>query len=407
MSSASAGSASVGGVLGRLPLDEDELAQCVACGLCLPFCPTYRVTGEEAASPRGRIAAMREVQTGAPMDGPFADFMGRCVQCRACEVACPSGVPFGRLMEGARQALADEAGSVPWWQRSGYRLLGHHRLLVALSRAGAVAQRCRVVPARLTSRLALPPLPWRQAPLVASGSDVWLFTGCVMDAWQRHVHQAAKAVVEASGVGVGLPGPGGACCGALHVHAGLSRQARRLAERVMRSMPGDAPILVDSAGCGAALKDYGHLVGTAPAARFSARVFDVHEWLASRMDRLPVPAGPVAGGPVVVQDPCHLRHVQRRHDAVRSVLAPYVALVELDDEGMCCGAGGAYSALHPELAGPIRQRKLEAIARTGCGVVASANPGCSMWLAAAGVEVRHPMEIVAEAIGVTGANRGR
>ncbi len=174
-------------------------------------------------------------------------------------------------------------------------------------------------------------------------------------------------------------------------------------------MPGEAPILVDSAGCGAALKDYGHLVGTAEAARFAARVFDVQEWLADPDGPLPPwsVGTSLAVGPVAVQDPCHLRQVQRRHEAVRTVLAPYVDLVELDDEGLCCGAGGAYSALHPELAEPIRDRKVAAIARTGCTVVASANPGCSMWLAAAGVEVRHPMEILAEAIGVAGGGRDR
>jgi glycolate oxidase iron-sulfur subunit len=393
----------VGGVLGRLPVDDDELASCVACGLCLPFCPTYRVTGEESASPRGRIAAMRAVQAGGPMDEPFAEFMGRCVQCRACEVACPSAVPFGRLMEGARQALAEEAGVVPWWQRAGYRLLGHHQLLVGLSRAAAVAQRTRLVPRPVADRLALPRLPLRQAPMVASGTDVWLFTGCVMDAWQRHVHRAAQRVIEAAGAGVALPGPGGDCCGALHVHAGLIKPARGLARRVMASMPGDAPILVDSAGCGAALKDYGHLLGTGEAGHFSGRVVDVHEWLAARLDRLPGPAaGRPPSGPVAVQDPCHLRHVQRRHDAVRSVLARYVEVVELDDEGMCCGAGGVYSALHPDLAVPIRERKLAAVARAGGVRVASANPGCSMWLAAAGVDVRHPVEIVAEAVGADG-----
>ncbi|HEX4245614.1 MAG TPA: heterodisulfide reductase-related iron-sulfur binding cluster [Acidimicrobiales bacterium] len=394
------GAGRVGGVLGRLPVDDDELAQCVACGLCLPFCPTYRVTGEESASPRGRIAAMRDVQTGAPLDGPFSDFMGRCVQCRACEVACPSGVPFGRLMEGARQALADSTGFVPWWHRAGYRVLGHHRLLLALSRAGAVAQRAGLVPSRLASRLALPHLPLRQPALVASGTDVWLFTGCVMDAWQRRVHHLAKAVIEATGAGVALPQAGGDCCGALHIHAGLGREARRLAGRVMGSMPGEAPILVDSAGCGAALKDYGHLVGTAEAARFADRVFDVQEWLATRMELLPGPSSSFTGGPVAVQDPCHLRQVQRRHESVRTVLAPYVTLVELDDEGLCCGAGGAYSALQPELAGRIRTQKLAVIAATTPDVVASANPGCGLWLAAAGAPVRHPLEIVAEAAGL-------
>jgi glycolate oxidase iron-sulfur subunit len=394
----------VPGVVGRLDVDEDELAACVSCGLCLAYCPTYRVTGEEAASPRGRIAAIRGVQAGAPMDESFADFMGRCIQCRACEVACPSAVPFGRLMEGARQALADEAGAVPWWQRTAYAVLGHHRLLVALSRVGAVAQRAHLIPGPVRERLALPRLPLRQPALQSSDpetADVWLFTGCVMDAWQRHVHGAAKSVVEATGATVALPGAGGDCCGALHVHAGLNRQARQLAARVMSSMPGQQPIVVDSAGCGAALKDYGHLLGTAEARAFSARVQDIHEWLAAHLDQLPPPLPGHRPAPVAVQDPCHLRQVQRAHQSVRTVLSPYVEVVELDDEGMCCGAGGAYSALHPELARPVRERKVAAIERTGCAVVASANPGCSLWLAGAGIDVRHPVELVADAIGVS------
>src|SRR5207244_2868672 len=166
-----------------LNVDADELAACVSCGLCLPHCPTYRVTGDESASPRGRIAAMRKVEAGLPLEGSFTEFMDLCVQCRGCEAACPSSVPFGRLVEG------------------------------------------------------------------------------VMDAWQRSTHAAALRVIEATGTGVALPGDGGDCCGALHVHAGLADGARALARRVMRSMPGDAPIIVDSAGCGAALKDYGHLLG--------------------------------------------------------------------------------------------------------------------------------------------------
>jgi glycolate oxidase iron-sulfur subunit len=245
-------------------------------------------------------------------------------------------------------------------------------------------------------RLGLPRLPLREPPLAATGTDAWLFTGCVMDAWQRGVHRAAIAVLAAAGVGVALPGRGGDCCGALHVHAGLVPAAQSLAERVMASMPGGAPILVDSAGCGAQLKDYGHLLGTDGAAAFSARVRDIHEWLAEHVDRLPAPRHRLE--PVIVQDPCHLRHVQRTHLAVRTVLGRYAPLIELDDEGLCCGAGGAYSALHPDLAGAVRERKLGAIARAGDGIVASANPGCALHLAAAGVTVRHPMELIAEAI---------
>jgi len=225
---------------------------------------------------------------------------------------------------------------------------------------------------------------------------VWLFTGCVMDAWQRHVHEAAVRVLGAAGVGVALPGAGGDCCGALHSHAGLVDGARALAHRVMASMPGEAPVLVDSAGCGAALKDYGRLLGTPDAERFAARVFDVHEWLGARADRLP--SGSRLPYRVAVQDPCHLRHVQRAHQHVRTVLSPYADLVELDDDGLCCGAGGAYAALHPDMAGEIRDRKVAAIRRTGAPVVASANPGCIVHLTGAGLDVRHPMELIWEAI---------
>src|SRR5205807_7104121 len=222
----------------------------------------------------------------------------------------------------------------------------------------------------------------------------------VMDAWQRPVHQAAVRVLGAAGVGVALPGAGGDCCGALHTHAGLVDGAGALARRVMASMPGESPVLVDSAGCGAALKDYGRLLGTPDAERFAARVFDVHEWLAGRVDRLA--AGSRLPYRVAVQDPCHLRHVQRAHQHVRTVLAPYADLAELDDDGLCCGAGGAYAALHPDMAAEIRDRKVDAIRRTGAPVVASANPGCIVHLAGAGLDVRHPMELVDEAL-----SRGR
>jgi glycolate oxidase iron-sulfur subunit len=381
----------------KLDVIDEELATCVGCGLCLPHCPTYRVTGEESASPRGRIAAMRAVHwDAAEPTSDFVAFMGACVQCRGCETACPSGVPFGRLMEGTRVSLASAGRISPRWQRLGLRTLGRHRLLLTGSTLLALAQRAHAVP----RRLGLPRLPLRQRRLHPTGTDVWLFTGCVMDAWQRDVHAAAIRVVTAMGAGVALPGSGAACCGALHVHAGLKDDARRLARRVMSAFPGDAPILVDSAGCGAALKEYGHLVGTPAAVEFAARVVDINEWLSSRAHLLPEPLR--RRSPVIVQDPCHLRHVQRVHLTVRTVLGWVADVVELDDEGLCCGAGGAYSALEPELARAIRDRKLEAITRaqrrSGATIVASANPGCALHLAAAGVRVRHPVELVAEAL---------
>ncbi len=377
-----------------LGIDPEELASCVACGLCLPHCPTFRVTGEEWASPRGRISAMRQVQDqGAAIDQAFLSSMDTCVQCRGCEPACPSGVPFGSMMEATQAELARRRQLD--WRRWGFRILGRRRLLNLLSRLLGVVQRLRLLPSK---RLGLPEIPLWQDRLQATGDDVWLFTGCVMDAWQRSTHAAVKRMVEATGAGVALPGAGAACCGALSLHAGMENHARALAVRTMKALEGSAPILVDSAGCGAVLKEYGKHLGTPEAVAFSERVLDVHEWLAAHADRLPSVGEQAEELIVAVHDPCHLRHVQRAHQPVAEVLARYATVVALDDDGLCCGAGGAYAAMQPELAASIRERKLEAIRRSGADVVASANPGCTIHLANAGVVVRHPLEIVDEVV---------
>ena len=395
---------------GVLPVDEDELVACVACGLCLPHCPTYRVTGLERLSPRGRIAAMQAVEFDrAPLDDAFRDTIETCVQCRGCEAACPSTVPFGHLVEGANQALAAHPPPATDARRTSRRLaewfgftlvLPRHRLLLAATWALLVAQRLHLVP----RRLGLPELSARslRTPLVADDppADAYLFPGCVMDAWQRDVHRDALRVMRAGGAHVGLPGPGGDCCGALHTHAGRIGQARRLARRVMASMPGPAPVVVDSAGCGAAMKDYGRLLDTPEAHAFASRVRDFSEWLAAQPGELPLRD---TGRDVVVQDPCHLRHVQRAQGAVRTVLAAAYRLHETADDGLCCGAGGAYAVRERALAGEIRDRKIRAL-RAAAGddadrmVVVSANPGCAMHLGAAGIDVRHPAELLAAAL---------
>ena len=389
-----------------LSLDPDALNTCVSCGLCLPHCPTFRVTGDEGLSPRGRIDAMRAVELrGAPIDDEFVEFMATCVQCRGCEPACPSNVPYGSLIEQTRSVLATQKRISPWWERMGLDGLRHHRLLLAGSSVLAVAQRLRLVP----ERFGLGRLPLRRGRSIEASAtndtaDAWLFTGCVMDAWLRDTHRSTARVLDAVGVTYALPGGGGACCGALHAHAGLHDDAVEMARSVMASMPGDAPIVVNSAGCGAALKDYGHLIGTDDARAFAARVRDVHEFVAEHADRLPELRR--SDERIIVQDPCHLRHVQGAHLPVRALLGRIAEVVELDDAGLCCGAGGAYSVMEPELAGQIRERKLEAIDRavaaTGATVVASANPGCSMHLEpellARNLTVSHPIDLIAEAL---------
>lgn len=377
-----------------LNLDADDLNTCVQCGLCLPHCPTYRVTGDETMSPRGRIALMRQVQdAGAPVTSEVVDAFATCVQCRGCEPACPSSVPYGSLIEHTREALVDAGKLTPGWQQAALAPLGSPAVLRAGSKALALLNKTGLVP----DRLGLPKdLPVRQEPLVASGNDVYLFTGCVMDAWQREVHHATQRVLEAAGFGVMPTGDLAPCCGALHAHAGVGDKSRSLAGTVVEAL-GDKPVIVNSAGCGAAMKDYAHQLDTQAASEFSARVFEVSEFLADHIDKLP--AVEPLDLRVAIQDPCHLRHVQKVHPATRTVLAPFVReLVELEDDGLCCGAGGAYSVLQPELAGQIRDRKITEISRYEPDVVASANPGCSMHLAGGGVSTAHPMTLVDRAL---------
>jgi glycolate oxidase iron-sulfur subunit len=306
-------------------------------------------------------------------------------------------------MEDTRTALHDrgETGSrsrraVEW---IAYRLLlPVHGLLLAVTWGAWFLQRLRLLP----RRLGLPRLSARSlaTPLDvprAGDPSAWCFTGCVMDAWLRDTHRSTVRVMRASGAEVARPGRGGDCCGALHVHAGRAEEAKRLARRVIASMPGPAPIVVNSAGCGAVMKDYGRLLGTAEAAAFSARVRDFSEWVVE----CGLPTLRRTTETVVVQDPCHLRHVQRAHGAVRTALAPAYTLVETDDDGLCCGAGGAYAALQPELATSIRDRKAEALRRAGArdgAVVVSANPGCMLHLRQAGLDVRHPADLLAAAL---------
>ena len=381
----------------HLDVSDDALASCVGCGLCLPHCPTFRVTGDETLSPRGRIEIIRALHDDRlSFDGDVLHALDTCVQCRGCEPACPSGVPYGHLIDAAHRAHRAEVGPPPWWLRTGLRLLPRRHLVNTGSRVVGALQRVRLAPRRFGR------LPVRLGPSLRSRSttpDVWILTGCVMDTWFRPVHRALVEILDLLDTSYAVP-TSGHCCGALHAHAGWHEEAVRRAEHTMSLFPGDRPILVDSAGCGAAMKEYGQLLDTKEAHTFSARVLDVHEWLAPRLASLRN-SSIMDRQRVVLQDPCHLRHVQRVHTHVRTCLEPFVDIVELDDDGVCCGAGGAYSILQPDLARRIRDRKMESVRRADPNdelPIASANPGCAQHLAATGRDVVHPIEIVATAL---------
>jgi glycolate oxidase iron-sulfur subunit len=416
---------------GEEPPDWEGILDCMHCGICLPQCPTYQVLGQEMDSPRGRVYLMRAATEGRiGLTENFLLHMDRCLGCRACETACPAGVPFGRLIEETRGQIARKAprplgrrllgrlllGVFPerrrfsrllalagLYQRSGLqRLVRRSGLLRSLPRLDAME---RLLPTRPPGPAS--PLPAETLP--ASGSPrgtVALLEGCVQAVLFPEINRATVALLARAGYRVVVPG-GQGCCGALHLHWGDRAAARELARRNLAAL-GDADwIVTNAAGCGAAMRDYGHLLGEDPQAlALAGRVRDVTELLA---EALPGPRGSL-DLTVTYHEPCHLAHGQRVREAPRALLRaiPGLRLVELPESDLCCGSAGVYNLLEPEIAGRLLTRKLDRVAGTGAAVVATGNPGCLLQLrrglADRGLAVRayHPVEILAWSIEGTG-----
>lgn len=392
----------------------EELAACVQCGLCLPHCPTFRLTGLETASPRGRLMAMSAVLEGvAEVDSEFEEIIDFCLGCRACEAVCPGLAPYGRVLEGARAEIAAQRPSpgrrIRRWILG--RGLGSRRLVSAATAVASVAQRWgagRLLPGSLRRSFAgLRPLAGRErwvgrdsGPADASLGTVGLLAGCVMEPWFSPVHQATMGVLRRAGYRVVVP-TGQTCCGALAAHDGHADEARRLARRNVAAFGGVDLVVADAAGCSAHLAEYGNWAGD-EGARMAPRVRDVTELVAELISSGRLPQLGVPRGPVAVQDPCHLRHAQRVVEAPRQVLraAGYVP-VEIDPDGMCCGAAGTYAILHPDTSLELGERKADQVRSSGSTVVASANPGCEIQLRSllgAGYRVAHPVELFWEAL---------
>lgn len=389
-----------------------RLDSCVHCGFCLQACPTYLATGDEADSPRGRITLMRAMEAGtiAPDDPTLRHHLDRCLGCRGCEPVCPSGVGYGAALETARARItAATGGSLR--ARALARVFAEPALRRPLLRPlrwlRSVAGRLpRATPPRFplamlasTRRAA----PVRRAPRATSGTVVQLFRGCVMSDLFTHVHDATIRVLEQNGYRVVDP-TDQQCCGALHVHAGFVGAARDLAEANVRAFAAesDAPIAVNSAGCGALLREYGELLDGVPGATaLAARATDVSTLLHAR--------GPRPGAPlplrVAYDPPCHLLHAQGVSEAPVAVLRaiPGLVLVPVADAEQCCGAAGLYALTQPDLSRAVLSAKIERIGRAAPDVVATGNPGCIMQLGAGlrtaglAIPVRHPVELLDDA----------
>ncbi len=404
--------------------DFSSLDPCVHCGFCLPACPTYLATGDEADSPRGRIVLMRALERGElPPDDPgLVEHLDACLGCRGCEPACPSGVGYGRGLEAARDRLF-RARRLPVLARTILRVFCHEQLwrpLFTLARGlratalprrlagsgrvgfglGMLAASARETRAGEARRGRAKDSPSPSLPLPPSPCLVSLFKGCIMDTLFTHVHDATRRTLEANGYRVIEP-KGQACCGALHEHAGDRAGARALARRNVAALAESADyVVVNSAGCGALLKDYGHLLGTDAAERFGSKVRDVSELLAER--------GPRPGGPldlaVAYDAPCHLQHAQRVHAAPLAVLGaiPSLRLRQVPGADRCCGSAGIYSLLQPDLAQRVLADKVGILqaAEPPLDAVATGNPGCLMQIGAglraagARIPVVHPVELL-------------
>ena len=386
---------------------EDDIATCVTCGLCLPHCPTYRLTLEESASPRGRITAMRAVEEGrAEPDTTFRAFTDPCLSCRACEDVCPSDVPFGRMMEGARAQVEPQR---PWSQRLPRKLglslvLRHNRLLDLLAFLTPPARpllprRIRRLVPRTRMRDAFTRLPAVTEPEIEARGTVALLSGCVQDRWYREVNLATIRVLARNGWRVVVPRDQG-CCGALSAHYGYPDAARRMARRNLRAFSSADHVIANAAGCSAHLKDYGHLFDDAPwAAEAAARARDLVEFLGETGIEPPSSSGGFTR--IAYHDACHASHAQGIRSQPRALLSaiPGVEVVNVPDGETCCGAAGLYNVLEPALSSELAQRKVANLATTGATVVASANPGCSMQISAhmpngAQTQVLHPVQIL-------------
>ncbi len=398
--------------------------QCVQCGLCLPHCPTYRKTGDENESPRGRIALMRAmVRNQLPLTPRLESHLDRCLGCRNCEAACPAQVPYGRLVDDARAFTAARRRSSParrlvWrWAVAGLlthpgRLayLGH--LLRGYQRSGlqAVMRRSRLLRwlglAALEAQLPAIPRLKRYAASYpvnhGNRGEVALFLGCIARVVDQPSIDAAIRVLNKLGYSVSIP-PGQNCCGAIQQHAGDAVGAKELVKQNLAAFASlsDVPVITLASGCGAMLKEYGQHTKDVRASELGSRVYDLSAFLEDHHAGLVTHLTPKMHG-VAVHQPCSLRNVMKSADKTLRLISRVCRskVAALPDNGTCCGAAGIYFLTQPEMSAQLRDDTLQAISDAACHTVVTSNIGCALHLMAGihgehlDVEVIHPAVLI-------------
>jgi glycolate oxidase iron-sulfur subunit len=405
----------------------EKLLTCVHCGLCLPACPTYRQLGNENDSPRGRVYLMRGVVEGTlELGDAFISHIDLCLGCRGCETVCPSGVPYGHLLEAARADIAEEKSkrrslealltkfvlnnffTRPWLLRFGFaiaRTLRNSGLLDIVLSSEMIHGRIRLALALLLATRSPLDNSEKQTEKPGGATTVAILKGCVMEGLFRETNRATERVLSRNGCEL-ADASNQVCCGALHSHAGQIESARRLAKANIEAFnaSGADRIIVNAAGCGAAMKEYGDLLADDPqfaakAREFSSKVRDVSEFLVET--GITAPTGRIEKR-VAYDAPCHLIHAQKIALAPIELLRtiPGLEIVPLRGSESCCGGAGIYNLQHPELSSDILGDKISSIRESNAEIVVTANPGCIMQIGAGAlinnlnVEVVHPIELL-------------
>jgi len=405
-------------VSGLPALDIPELYQCVHCGLCLDQCPTYRALHIESESPRGRIHLVRAAAEGRiELNERFASHLNLCLMCRACESACPSGVQYGRIAEAAREILgppgsplarAVQRAAFQYLLPSPLRLRIAARLLGFYQRSGLGRLLELALPERLREMQSMMPAVPRRffnprsevMPAIAKNrARVGMLSGCVMSVLFPEVNEATLRVLRLNGCDVVLPKKQ-LCCGALNVHNGETVTAKAMARQNIDAFLESKldAVVVNAAGCGAAMKEYGHLLRDDPAyaekaERFGRLVKDAGEYLFELGPR--APQRPIERV-VTYQDPCHLAHGQKIRSQPRELLKaiPGIELREMNGADRCCGSAGIYNLTHPEMSQELLQEKMAAIAETSAEIVVAPNPGCMLQLRYGAKRYGPPVEVL-------------
>lgn len=395
---------------GHHPPEREHIDDCVHCGFCLPACPTYVLWGEEMDSPRGRIYMIKKAAEGAaPLDDRFLKHMDNCLGCMACMTACPSGVEYNKLIEPTRAQIernVPRSAGTTLYRKLLFATFPHAtrlRLLVlpllVYQKTGLQAlvrssRMLRFLPSRFQAMEALLPtvpsrpfqkLPAAIKPRSARRRRVGMLAGCVQQVFFPHVNAATARVLAAEGCEVIIP-QDQPCCGALMVHSGLEADAASLAKKLIAAFEkaNVDTIVINSAGCGSTMKEYGYLLRDDPewaarASAFSAKCRDISEVLC---ELEPLAARHPLKMRVAYHDACHLQHAQRVREQPRRLLAaiPCLDVAEISEGSLCCGSAGVYNLLEPDTANALGDRKVDNLLLTGAEAVLSANPGCLMQL---------------------------